>query len=288
MALFCVQIDYFAVNLALPRMAADLHTTTTDLQWVISVYMLTLGAFMVPAGRIGDIFGRRRALLAGIALFAVVSLILGALAVPETFDDTVLRRLDLVGLALITTGVGVFTLTVDRAPSWGWTSVATIGAFAASVALLAFFVVVERRTRWPLLNLSLLSNGRFVILVAAGTVANVAYAVTVFLSTLNLQQVHGLTPLVAGLLFLGPSAGAALGGVISGRLATRHSPITVMGVGCTAAALSLGLLAAAANPVLYVVALTAVSRWGWCTRSRPSRRRPSSRRSVQAEPPESR
>jgi MFS family permease len=354
-ALFCVQIDYFAVNLALPRMAADLHTTTTDLQWVISVYMLTLGAFMVPAGRIGDIFGRRRALLAGIALFgvasvccaiapdagvliaaregqglgaalifpvsvgvltnaysaqqssraiglaygiaglgnaagpvvggiltdtlgwravfwllvpfAVVSLILGALAVPETFDDTVPRRLDLAGLALITTGVGLFTLTVDRAPSWGWTSVATIGALAASVALLALFVVVERRTRWPLLDLSLLSNGRFVILVAAGTVANVAYAVTVFLSTLNLQQVRGLTPLVAGLLFLGPSAGAALGGVISGRLATsdvagpaapaRHSPIVVMGLGCTAAALSLGLLAAAGNPVLYVVALTA-------------------------------
>jgi len=344
-ALFCVQIDYFAANLALPRIAEDLHTTTTDLQWVISVYMLTLGAFMVPAGRIGDIFGRRRALLAGVTLFgaasvccaiapdagvliaaravqgigaalifpvsvsvltnaysaeqsgraiglaygiaglgnaagpvvggiltdtlgwravfwllvpfAVVSLILAALAIPETFDDTVPRRLDVAGLALIVTGVGLFTLTVDRAPSWGWTSVATVGAFAASVGLLAAFVVVERRTRWPLLDLSLLSNGRFVILVAAGTVANVAYAVTVFLSTLNLQQVRGLTPLVAGLMFLGPSAGAALGGVISGRLATRHSPVAVMGIGCTAAALALGLLAAAANPVVYVVALTA-------------------------------
>ena len=63
-ALFCVQIDYFAMNLALPRMAADLGSSAADLQWVISVYMLTLGAFMVPAGRIGDIFGRRRALLA--------------------------------------------------------------------------------------------------------------------------------------------------------------------------------------------------------------------------------
>jgi MFS family permease len=57
--LFCVQIDYFAMNLALPRMASDLGSTTTDLQWVISVCMLALGAFMAPAGRIGDIFGRR-------------------------------------------------------------------------------------------------------------------------------------------------------------------------------------------------------------------------------------
>ncbi|MGZ5378536.1 MAG: hypothetical protein ACXWD8_11095 [Mycobacterium sp.] len=40
MALFCVQIDYFAANLALPRMASDLHSTPADLQWVISVYML--------------------------------------------------------------------------------------------------------------------------------------------------------------------------------------------------------------------------------------------------------
>jgi MFS family permease len=49
MAPFCVQIDYFAMNLALPRMAIDLNSTATDLQWVISVYMLALGAFMVPA-----------------------------------------------------------------------------------------------------------------------------------------------------------------------------------------------------------------------------------------------
>ena len=65
MALFCVQIDYFAMSLALPRMASELDSTAADLQWVISVYMLALGAFMVPAGRIGDIFGRRRALLPG-------------------------------------------------------------------------------------------------------------------------------------------------------------------------------------------------------------------------------
>jgi MFS family permease len=54
-------------------MAPELNSTPTDLQWVISVYLLTLGAFMVPAGRIGDIFGRRRALLAGVALFGLAS-----------------------------------------------------------------------------------------------------------------------------------------------------------------------------------------------------------------------
>jgi MFS family permease len=58
--------------------------TATDLQWVISVYLLALGAFMVPAARIGDVFGRRRALLAGVALFGSSS-VLCALAPSATF-----------------------------------------------------------------------------------------------------------------------------------------------------------------------------------------------------------
>ena len=62
MALFCVQIDYFAANLALPRMASELHSTAADLQWVISVYMLAyVGRLLVTSGQIGDIFGRRKA-----------------------------------------------------------------------------------------------------------------------------------------------------------------------------------------------------------------------------------
>ena len=60
--------------------------------------------------------------------------------------------------------------------------------------------------------MSLFHNAGFSILVVAGTVANIAYAVTIYLSTVNLQQVRGLDPLMAGLTFLGPSVGAAPGG----------------------------------------------------------------------------
>jgi len=77
------------------------------------------------------------------------------------------------------------------------------------------------------------------------------------LSTLNLQQVRGLDPLMAGLAFLGPSGGAALGGPVSGRLAARNQPFAVMGIGCTVAALSLAVLAACDNFVVYLAALTA-------------------------------
>ena len=72
-----------------------------------------------------------------------------------------------------------------------------------SLAALALFVVVENRVRWPLVDLSLVRNPRFTVLVIAGAIANIAYAVTIFLSTLYLQQVRALDPLMAGLVFLG-------------------------------------------------------------------------------------
>jgi MFS family permease len=111
--------------------------------------------------------------------------------------------------------------------------------------------------RWPLVDLSLASNPRFSVLVVTGTISNIAYTVTIFLSTVYLQEVRGLDPLVAGLAFLGPSAGAALGGVLSGRLASNHSPVRVMGVMSVVAALAIAALAMSHAWVLYLPALTA-------------------------------
>jgi hypothetical protein len=91
--------------------------------------------------------------------------------------------------------------------------------------ILATFVVIENKVRWPLVDMSLAKNSRFSVLVVAGTVSNIAYAITIFLSTMYLQQVRGLHPLTAGLVFLGPSVGAALGRAFSGRLAACRPPV---------------------------------------------------------------
>ncbi|MFJ9605824.1 MFS transporter [Kitasatospora sp. NPDC101176] len=74
LAMFCVQLDFFALNLAVPHMAGDLHVSAVDLQWVVSGYMLSAGSLMIAAGRLGDILGRRRMLLAGVVLFGLTSL----------------------------------------------------------------------------------------------------------------------------------------------------------------------------------------------------------------------
>jgi hypothetical protein len=73
-----VNLDWFALNLALPEMARDFAVPTTDLQWVVSGYMLALGAQMIPGGRLADMWGRRRMLLAGLTLFAGLSAVCAA------------------------------------------------------------------------------------------------------------------------------------------------------------------------------------------------------------------
>jgi hypothetical protein len=101
----------------------------------------------------------------------LAALAIGAWSITESFDEIAPRRIDLSGLALITVGIGLFTLTFDRAPTWGWVSATTSVAVGFSLAALAVFVVVENRVRWPLVDLSLLHNLRFTVLVVAGTIA---------------------------------------------------------------------------------------------------------------------
>jgi MFS family permease len=79
--MFCVQVDFFALSLALPQMAVDLNQTTTNMQWVLSAYMIAIGATMIPAGRLGDLRGHRRIVLAGLIIFGAASLICGRLSI---------------------------------------------------------------------------------------------------------------------------------------------------------------------------------------------------------------
>jgi ABC-type branched-subunit amino acid transport system substrate-binding protein len=65
------------VNVALPSIQKELGFSTENLQWVVSGYALTFGGFLLLGGRAGDILGRRRIFMAGLALFAVFSLLCG-------------------------------------------------------------------------------------------------------------------------------------------------------------------------------------------------------------------
>jgi EmrB/QacA subfamily drug resistance transporter len=77
LGVFLAQLDTSVVNLALKHIGADLGSSVTELQWVIDGYNLAYAAFLLTGGVLGDLFGRRRLFIIGIALFTAGSLICG-------------------------------------------------------------------------------------------------------------------------------------------------------------------------------------------------------------------
>ena len=74
---FMLLLDITVVNVALPDIQLSLHSSFADLQWVVDAYALTLAAFLLTAGVVGDMFGRRRIYAVGVVIFTLSSLSCG-------------------------------------------------------------------------------------------------------------------------------------------------------------------------------------------------------------------
>jgi EmrB/QacA subfamily drug resistance transporter len=73
-AQFIAALDVFIVNVALPKIGVGVGTSSlSDLSWVLNAYAIVIAALMIPAGRIGDLFGRKRGFLLGLGVFVVAS-----------------------------------------------------------------------------------------------------------------------------------------------------------------------------------------------------------------------
>ena len=70
-------LDTTIVNVALPSIQADLNFSQSSLTWVIDGYLITFGSLLLLAGRLGDLFGRKRIFLIGVASFVVASMLCG-------------------------------------------------------------------------------------------------------------------------------------------------------------------------------------------------------------------
>lgn len=75
LALAIIIIDTTLLNVSLRNIVVDLNTNFTQIQWVITIYTLTLAAFTITGGRLGDLFGRKRMFMLGAILFAIGSYI---------------------------------------------------------------------------------------------------------------------------------------------------------------------------------------------------------------------
>jgi EmrB/QacA subfamily drug resistance transporter len=76
-ALFMIMLDNTVVNVALPSIQDDLHSSISGLEWTVNAYTLSFAVLLVTGGRLGDIFGRRRMFLFGVMVFGLSSAFIG-------------------------------------------------------------------------------------------------------------------------------------------------------------------------------------------------------------------
>jgi MFS family permease len=346
-AMFLIQLDFFSLTLALPMIADDFDSTATDLQWLLSGYMIALGALLIPAARSGDIVGRRTVLRLGVLLFGVTSLacglaptssfliaarvlqgvgaamlmptaiavvtnstgdaerprIIGALlgiagvgtalgpvvggllassigwrwvflinvpvaayalwacrSLPNTRDTGTSRSLAIVdwwGVIAVVAGLALVSVAIDDVAVEGWLSAATLVPLLTGITALVAFAIIETRVERPLVQPNLLRYRVFVVLAAAGTMANIGACVYVVSATLELQNIRGYSAAQSGVLFFLSSVGLASCGPLSAKLSARFPASMVMGVALLLSAPALVWLAVAGPTWVYVLALAA-------------------------------
>ncbi len=83
LAQLMIVLDTTIVNVALPSIQHDLHFTQGNLTWVVNAFLVTFGSFLLLAGRLGDLLGRKRVFLYGVTLFTLASLLCGAASSSE-------------------------------------------------------------------------------------------------------------------------------------------------------------------------------------------------------------
>jgi EmrB/QacA subfamily drug resistance transporter len=304
-------LDATVMNVALPRIQEGLHFTPTGLAWVMSAYTLTFGGLLLLGGRAGDILGRRRMFVAGIALFTVASLAGGfatsagwllaarvlqgvgaaaagpstialiatayteararirALAllsgvasggfaiglivggmlteltswrwvlfinVPFGLAAVVLAprfvrepqrhpaRLDLPGALTATTGVAAVVYALIHAATNGWSNGQTVFTLATGIVLLVAFLVIETRTRQPLLPLRLFADRNRAAAFLNFFLGPAAMMSTFFFLTQFLQDVRGFGALATGFAFLPMAIGMFAMTRLIPRLLPRFGP----------------------------------------------------------------
>ncbi|WP_432157131.1 MFS transporter [Streptomyces sp. bgisy153] len=115
-AQFMVALDFSVLNVALPALGTDLGMSTSALQWAVTAFALPSGGFLLLFGRIGDLFGRRRLFLTGLALFGAASLLATLAWDPASFLTG--RALQGLGAAaIVPTGMSLLTTTFAEGPA---------------------------------------------------------------------------------------------------------------------------------------------------------------------------
>ncbi|MFK7694542.1 DHA2 family efflux MFS transporter permease subunit [Paenibacillus sp. HJGM_3] len=327
-SLLTIGLDMTVLNLALPVLATDLHATTSELQWFANAYNLVLAAALLPAGMLGDRYGRKKLLLIALILFGAASaacayatssgaliafrailglgaallmpislslvpvlfsdeerpkamrlwvtasalgmplgpilggwlldhyrwgsiflinlpiILIGILAVgfflPES-RNTERGRVHVSGIITSSLGLVAITYGVTRSGEAGWGDILTLASVIAGGLLLVMFVRSARRSRHPLVDLSLFREARFTWGATLATLVNFALFGVLFGLPLYLQAVQGVDAQSTGLRILPLIGGLIVGARLSGMLAAKTGDKLLVAIGFLIMAVGLGL-----------------------------------------------
>jgi EmrB/QacA subfamily drug resistance transporter len=238
----------FATSLAL---LADAFPERKERSKALAVYGATIGASFA----VGPAVGGAMTSYLGWRWIFYVNVPVGIATIVATYRwvresrDPNARRVDWPGQTALVGGLFLLVLALLRGNEQGWGSTAVVAEFAGAGLLLAAFLAIEARVKEPMLPLDLFRNKEFAgAQVAVFSISASFFAIFLY-TTLYLQQILGLSPIQAGLVYLPATVLIFLVSGASASLLEKVSPGAMIAVGLAfvAIGLALGLLATATS-----------------------------------------
>jgi EmrB/QacA subfamily drug resistance transporter len=195
------------------------------------VFGISAAAGPILGGALVDSIGWRSIFWVNIPI-GIAALVLSRWLVPES-KSAQGRPIDVPGQLLVIGMLATATYAIIEGPTAGWTSPEILGFAVAAVVLVCGFVVVERRTAHPLVDLGFFRSPPFTGAVSIATLAFFVLAGFLFLNTLYLQEVRGDSAFQAGLATLPATAVIAITAPLAGQLVGRSGarvPLSLAGV----------------------------------------------------------
>src|SRR5207247_828678 len=198
-----IVVDMTIVNVALPSIRRDLGFSQAGLAWVVNAYLIAYGGLLLLGGRLGDLIGRKRIFLIGLAIFTAASVLCGL-----SFSQPMLIAARFIqGIGGAVSSAVILGMVVTMFPEAGERARA-IGIFSfvasagASIGLVGGFPVRQMVARNPILPLRLFRSRNLSAANVIQALMTVGMFGMFFLGSLDLERVLHYRPLAIGLAFL--------------------------------------------------------------------------------------
>ena len=294
-----------AIILALPAIGKDFDASAIQLNWIVTIYLLTTAVFMLPFGRLGDIVGRKKIFMYGLILFTLTTL---AITFSKSIGYFLIFR-SLQGLssamifgnsmAIITSvfppgergkamGINITAVYVGLSSGpflggllteyFGWRSIfIVLIPIGAITALLTFRKIrvewAEANSEKPLLDINLLlSNKVFSYSNLAAMIHYSATSAIGFFLSLYLQYLKGLDARTAGFILMTQPVMMAVFSIPAGKLSDRINPgyIASIGIGITAIGIFALSFIQQSTSLVYIISILAFNGFGYALFSTPN------------------